>query len=405
MSTATSASRHPSSGERVIALDALRGIAVAGIALMNVYVYALPPAAYFNPTAAGSEGALDWIVWGLSFVFIEDKFRSLFAMLFGAGVTILIERARNHPMRGHVARMAVLFVIGATHAILLANNDVLRLYAMAGLFVPLFLGLNARWLLIAGAMLMALHVMGGSLLAYLWLAAEPGSPVALMPAQTFGSDPMALDYAQVTGTESFGERVTRRFAGFGAALGTQISGILSALAAMLVGAGLWRNGVLAGAWERTRCFALARRMAIIALPPIALLILLDVNADFKGAMVGPVSLFWSLPFDLLLAVGYAALVMGLFNSRDSALRRRLAAAGRLSLSNYLLTSLVFAAVFYSWGLGLYGALPRSGAFVLSFVPIALMLLWSPPWLAHFRQGPVVWLWRGLAGGRFALLRR
>ena len=43
------------SGGRIVALDALRGIAVAGIALMNVYIYALPPAAYFNPAAAGSE--------------------------------------------------------------------------------------------------------------------------------------------------------------------------------------------------------------------------------------------------------------------------------------------------------------------------------------------------------------
>ena len=405
MSTATTASHNPTTGERVVALDALRGIAVAGIALMNVYVYALPPAAYFNPAAAGSGSALDWMVWGLSFVFIEDKFRSLFAMLFGAGVAILIERSTHHPMRGHIARMAVLFAIGAAHAILLANNDVLRLYAMAGLFVPLFLGLKARGLLVAGAILMGLHVLGGSLIAYLWLVAEPGSPVALLPAQVFGTDPMALDYAQITGTESFAERVSRRVAGFGDALGTQVAGIPSALATMLVGAALWRNGLLAGAWDRARCFALARWMAAVALPVLVLLILLDIDAGFSGAMVGAVSLFWSLPFDLLLAVGYAALVMGFFASREGPLRARLAAVGRLSLTNYLLTSVVFALLFTASGLGLFGALPRSGAFAVSLLPIALMLLWSPLWLAHFRQGPFEWLWRGLARGKFAHLRR
>ncbi|MEL7690347.1 DUF418 domain-containing protein [Citromicrobium bathyomarinum] len=397
------------SRERVAALDALRGIAVAGIALMNVYIYALPPAAYFNPAAAGGEGPLDWIVWGLSFVLVEDKFRSLFAMLFGAGVAILIERASDggdaHPIRSHVFRMLVLFAIGAAHAVLLANNDVLRLYAMAGLFVPLFLRLDARKLLIAGGILMAIHALAGSVIAYQWLTAEPGSTLALMPAQIFGSDPAALDYARAIGMESFGERLPRRIYGFGAALETQIPGIPSALGTMLVGAALWRNGLLKGEWPRARCIALAWKMALIALPPLVALMALDWGAGFTGAMVGPVALFWSLPFDLMLGVGYAALAMAFFAERDSALRRVLAAAGRLSLTNYLLSSVVFALLFYSWGLVLFGTLSRSGALATALIPIALMMAWSQPWLARFRQGPFEWLWRGLARGRFGPILR
>ena len=409
--TALTASGVPASShsERIVALDALRGIAVAGIALMNVYIYALPPAAYFNPVAAGNESVPDWLVWGLSFVLVEDKFRSLFAMLFGAGVAILIERAQGagegHPVRDHIARMLVLFAIGAAHAILLANNDVLRLYAMAGLFLPLFLWLSARDLLLAGAVLMVLHVLGGTLMAFLWLTADPGTPSAVLPAQAFGSDPVALDYAQVMGTEDFGERMARRLSGFFAALGTQVPGIPSTLGTMLIGAGLWRNGLLQGRWDRGRSFALAARLASIALPVLCMLMMLDAWADFAGAMVGPVSLFWSLPFDLMLAVAYAATVIAVFSGRESALRTRLAAAGRLSLTNYLLTSLVFALIFYSWGIGLYGSLSRSAAFALAFVPIALMMLWSPLWLARFRQGPFEWLWRGIARGRFGPILR
>lgn len=397
------------SGERVVALDALRGIAVAGIALMNVYIYALPQAAYFNPAAAGSESPTDWIVWGLSFVFVEDKFRSLFAMLFGAGVAILLERARagdhGHPLRDHVLRMLVLFGIGAVHAILLANNDVLRLYAMAGLFVPLFLRLDARSLLVTGSILMALHVIGGTLIAYQWLSAEPGTQQALLPDWAFGTNPEALRYGQTIGTESFAERLARRIPGFGPALATQVPGIPSALGTMLVGAGLWRSGLLQGSWPRARCIGLVRKLAPIALPPLVLLMLVDVWTGFTGAVVGPVSLFWSLPFDLLLAIAYAALVMALFAGRDSALRRVLAASGRLSLTNYLLTSLAFALLFYSWGLGIYGILSRGGAFTIALVPIALMMLWSPLWLMHFRQGPFEWLWRGVARGRFGPIRR
>ena len=100
-----------------------------------------------------------------------------------------------------------------------------------------------------------------------------------------------------------------------------------------------------------------------------------------------------------------ALAMALFANRDSAARRILAAAGRLSLTNYLLSSVVFALLFYSWGLGLFGTMPRSSVFALAFVPIVLMMAWSQPWLAGFRQGPFEWMWRGLARGRFAPILR
>ena len=174
---------------------------------------------------------------------------------------------------------------------------------------------------------------------------------------------------------------------------------------MLVGVALWRNGLLKGEWARARCIALAWKMTLVAVPPLLALMALDWRAGFSGAMVGPVALFWSLPFDLLLGVGYAALAMALFANRDSAARRILAAAGRLSLTNYLLSSVVFALLFYSWGLGLFGTMPRSSVFALAFVPIVLMMAWSQPWLAGFRQGPFEWLWRGLARGRFAPILR
>ena len=277
--------------------------------------------------------------------------------------------------------------------------------AMAGLFVPLFLRLDARRLLVAGGILMVLHVIGGTLIAYQWLTAEPGTQQALLPDWAFGANPDALRYGQMIGTESFAERFARRIAGFGPALETQVPGIPSALGTMLVGAGLWRSGLLQGSWPRARCLALARKLALIALPPLVLLMLLDMWTGFTGAVVGPVSLFWSLPFDLLLAIAYAALVMALFAGRESALRRVLAATGRLSLTNYLLTSVVFALLFNSWGLGLYGTVSRGGAFALAFVPIVLMLIWSPLWLARFRQGPFEWLWRGIARGRFGPIRR
>ena len=77
------------------------------------------------------------------------------------------------------------------------------------------------------------------------------------------------------------------------------------------------------------------------------------------------------------------------------LMRRFAAVGRMALSNYLAHSIVLTTIFYGYGLGLYGHVPRlwQMAFVLGL--ISLQLLWSPWWLARYRFGPVEWLWRSL----------
>jgi uncharacterized protein len=99
---------------------------------------------------------------------------------------------------------------------------------------------------------------------------------------------------------------------------------------------------------------------------------------------------------MALALCYAALAMA-FLLEDKGLTRRLAATGRLSLTNYLMTSVILSAIFASWGLGLFGEVTRWQAFVLGLVPVAAMLGWSPLWVARLGQGPFERLWR--AGAR------
>jgi uncharacterized protein len=75
------------------------------------------------------------------------------------------------------------------------------------------------------------------------------------------------------------------------------------------------------------------------------------------------------------------------------------AVGRAAFSNYLVTSLVCTAIFYGWGLGLYGDVSRAEAWLVVPGVWALMLFWSKPWLERYRYGPLEWLWRSLARGR------
>jgi uncharacterized protein len=111
-----------------------------------------------------------------------------------------------------------------------------------------------------------------------------------------------------------------------------------------------------------------------------------------------------VPFRLVMAFGYAALIVLLFR-RPSAVRARFAAVGRAAFTNYIGTSLVTTPIFYVWGLGLYGKLSRAEAWLVVPLVWLLMLLWSKPWLDRFNYGPFEWLWRSLARGKLQPMRR
>ena len=389
---------HP--GKRIPALDALRGLAVVGIVGMNVHAFALPAPAYYNPLSYGATGPVDYWVWLASFVFIEDKFRTLFAMLFGTGCLILLERGGARPWRAHYARMIVLFALGLLHATLLASNDVLRAYVLAGLALPFLAGLSARALLTVALGLVTVHFgLGltafGSAMVDLHMQ-RWGTDAMLFAERNFGSDPAAIAALIEQGREGLADRIVRRSLGIPAQLTTLLASLPLNLAAMALGMGLRKAGMLKGEWRTFRLQRLAGLSALAALPVLLALAGWLVRTGFPAALVGPVALVLSAPFDMLLGVSYAALAMAFFVP-EGRITRALAATGRLSLTNYLMTSVILSAIFAPWGLGLFGTVTRSQAFAIGLVPVAAMLLWSPWWAARFGQGPFERLWR--AGAR------
>ena len=383
--------------KRIMEFDALRGLAVIGIAWMSVYAFALPAQAYRNPIVWGGEGIVDRWVWAASFVFIEDKFRTLFAMLFGAGCLMLLEREQKRPWRRHFARMAVLFLIGIAHSVLLASNDVLRAYALAGLALPFLAQLSHRALYAVAIGFVAVHV-GGGMVAFGssvvdFYAGRMGSDASLFVERNYGADVPALEVALDRGREGFAESVVRRIDIISSQLVAAAGTIPINLAAMALGMALWKDRMLAREWRTFRMQRLAAICAVIAIPMLLLLAWWVSGAGFPGALVGAVALILSAPFDTLLGLSYAALAMAFF-SASGAFTKRFAAVGRLALTNYLMTSVILAAIFASWGLGLFGEVSRAEAFASTLIPIAAMLFWSPVWIAHLGHGPFERLWRG-----------
>ncbi|WP_420143126.1 DUF418 domain-containing protein [Sphingobium sp.] len=406
---------------RIPAMDVLRGCAVMGILWMNITAFALPQNAYFNPAVAGPPSAADIIAWAISLIAIDSKMRGLFGLLFGASMLLLIDReemAGRDGRQSQLIRSGWLFVIGCAHFLLLWWGDILRVYAVVGLFAMLFVNLEP-FALVKRAMLFFLFqflicaAFIGSL--YLWdsAAAAPGAGGALREGYaTFMaalSDPAspATQAEIATYRGGFIGIVQHKLAGL---LGEWLWGFLftafETLGFMLLGMAMLKGGFLTGNWDADQYRRTARHCFLIGLPPMVALALWVWFSGFAPLPAFGVALAWSLPFRIPLTVGWAALILWLLaRHRTHPLVARLAAAGRLTLSNYLGTSIVMTAIFYGWGLGLFAQVPAAALPLFVLGGWAAILLWSKPYADRFALGPAEWLWRSLIRGQPQKIRK
>jgi len=147
--------------ERIIDLDILRGIALFGILVVNLFLFSNPIAVY----AADLGYWTEWYNQAYLFfsrIIFEGKFITLFSFLFGLGFYIFTERLKVKGMpvrRVFFRRMVLLFIIGMLHAWFFWAGDILAPYAVAGIFILLFLNRTDRtikiWIgIIAGGFLL-----------------------------------------------------------------------------------------------------------------------------------------------------------------------------------------------------------------------------------------------------------
>jgi len=81
------------SSDRIISLDVLRGIALCGILLMNIQSFSMPLSAYSNPSSYGDLSGANYWAWLLTHIFADQKFMSIFSMLFGVGVCLFADHS------------------------------------------------------------------------------------------------------------------------------------------------------------------------------------------------------------------------------------------------------------------------------------------------------------------------
>ncbi len=413
-----------SAKERIFAVDALRGMAVLGILLMNIPVFAMPPAYMMNPTRFGDSPTLNASAWLAGHVLVEGKMRCLFSMLFGAGVIILTSRAEERGTGAQGAdiyyrRTIWLMIIGLLHAYFLWEGDILFWYGALGLLLYPFRKLSGATLVIAGIVVSAIMVPQGIYADYQLKKLEADAKAAeqaaaagekLTEEQTAARTQWNARQRNLQPKQAqidkriktylsdywtiFVSRMKETFRAH--PIGLYQVGLPDVLGMMMIGMGLMKLGVITASRSLRFYIILATLCYAIGLPLNSYLayLLYSNNYDRSSNI-----LFYFSTYNvdrITITIGHACVLMIICKTGVlSWLTSRLSAVGQMALTNYIMQSVLCTFLFYGYGLGLFGQLQFYQLIYVVLWVWCFQLLLSPIWLSIFRFGPLEWLWRTL----------
>jgi uncharacterized protein len=405
---------------RIHSIDVLRGFAVLGILAMNIYAFSMPEAAYFNPQIYGGFSGLNRYVWVFTHLFFDMKFMSIFSMLFGAGMVLMMGRAEEAgaKFKGFYFRRTFwLLIIGLVHAYLLWVGDILVSYAVTGFIIYLFRHKSAKALIRTGILLL----LAGTILNILFglffdFMQQQSNEAARMLAA--GEEPtemqrgmhenwMAMQSYFNPSAQEIQEELDIYRDGYSGMLKDRAPDVLMTHiqslpfyiiwrvgGLMLLGMGFLKLGVFSA--ERSRRFYLTW---IILGYGLGLPIILYGYSILNSADFDVVYRFgqpYNYVGSVLVAMGHIGLVMLVCKANIlTKFRNALGAVGRMALTNYLMHTIILTTIFYGYGLGLFGHVDRFAQMGFVLGMWILQLIYSPVWLRHFRFGPAEWLWRSL----------
>jgi len=383
--------------KRYVILDALRGFAILGIILANFPEFSLWT---FSDPAGWTR--TDLVTRAIQTFFVDGKFYTLFSLLFGMGFSIQLANAEGK-LRTFYRRMAVLLVIGLIHLFFLWSGDILALYAVCGMLLPLFRKLPTRKLLL---------VAGGLFLVPVLLDAVFGTRLA---------DPLEREQWRICGlygiteanfgtwlsdARSYREVLQFLHQGSVERMWEFVSGhrLFKVLGLFIVGFAVGRERIYA---DIDSCKPLLKKILVWGLALGIPFGILYTWSSMQGHPWGRVAhdllyLVSVYPMGFAYAAGFA---LAFSRSEEAPGWKLLANPGRMACTNYLGQSVIGILLFYGIGLGLGNRVGLLGTELIALGVYAFQILFSSLWMRAFAFGPVEWVWRMLTYGKRLPLRR
>ena len=389
--------------ERYVILDALRGFALIGICLANYPEFSLYTFQPADVAAAMPSAGIDRIVRFLQYVFVDGKFYTLFSLLFGMGFSIIISHAAQRGPGGFklfYRRMAVLLLIGFIHLMFIWSGDILMLYALMGMVLPLFRNVGDAGLLKWAAFFLLLPVAVDTVTALTGVSlSAPAVRAQWHYCRMYGITEENFGY-WLRDADSY--REVFQFLVQGALVRVQefVDGnrYFKVMGLFILGFYIGRRKLYADIAAHK---SLLRRTAAIGfavgLPLSAVYAWSAVNGHPLGTACHSVLYLISVyPTGLAYM---SALCLLYLKGKDARIWSWLAAPGRMALTNYIGQSVVGMLLFYGIGLGLGASVGLATTELIAFGVFVLQAALSLVWLKYCQFGPLEWIWRMLNYGK------
>lgn len=392
---------HPnptSERERYAILDVLRGTALLGIALANypefgLWTFLSPEQQSAMPTAE-----IDKVVRYLQYLLIDGKFYTIFSVLFGIGFSLILSR---HSLSLFIRRMMILAAIGFCHMMFVWSGDILLLYAIGGLLLPLFIKLSDKALLWTASLLILLPVGLDALTEY----ADVDFAAPFYNAWWAKASEQGITEENFASWLRDADRYPQMFAFL-------VQGAYERLWEFVSGhrlpkvVGLFVFGYLIGKhqyFKRLDTLPLKEtfRVALAIGFPTSLLYAWSATQGHPWGLTIH-SMLYAVSV-IPLSFVYITGICMLYTRWHTGLRpiyTSIAASGRMALTNYISQSLIGILLFYGLGMGWGTSMGLVSIELTALTAFLFLVFLSRMWLRRFHFGPLEWIWRMLTYGRY-----
>lgn len=400
----------PTTGrQRHVILDALRGLALMGIALANFPEFGLWTFLSGDEQMAMPTAGVDRVVRFMQYLLVDGKFYTIFSLIFGIGFSLILAR---HGRRLFLRRMLILVGIGLLHLMFIWSGDILLLYAVGGLLLVLFVRPTPN-------RLPTERGFGRPDKLLFWFACSLVLlPVGLDALTEFrGVDfaaPFYRKWWQVAEAQGINEdnfaSWLRDADSYGQVFAFLLQGACERLWEFVEGhrlpkvLGLFILGYLIGKhqlYARLRELPLKRLLWPLLLTALPLSLLYAWSAT-QGHPWGRTvhALLYAVSVIPMAAVYIIGVCLAYLRRPNAAVFSWLAAPGRMALSCYIGQSLIGIVLFYGIGFGLGTTFGLVHIELTALAAFLFEVLCCRLWLSRFRFGPLEWLWRMGTYGRY-----
>ncbi|MCI0348402.1 MAG: DUF418 domain-containing protein [Acidobacteriales bacterium] len=397
-------------GERIELLDVLRGFALFGVLAANLVWVATDFAVTPEQMAKLSTAKWDTAATYFNRFFIEWKFYTLFSFLFGLGFAVQMSRVAERggeAQRTYLRRLVVLLGIGILHNTFLWYGDILHTYALLGLLLLASRNLSTKKLLIIS---FALIVVSQTAVVAWPQLKQMVVPVAKQASEAHPQPSVETHRYEIFTYGTYGDVVKEHLHDYFTDYLTSGFFFLFLMAIF----GKFLLGFLVGRYRilhaPERHLASLRTVMFWGLG-IGLLgnvvfvwhLWAERNHFFERSDAPIFSTLWIADLGMVAMTAFYVCAITLLFQKPVWRKRLsvLAPVGRMALTNYLSHSLVYAVLFYGYGIGLalLGRIGAAACLLLAVVVFSVQILLSRWWLSRYAFGPMEWLWRSLTYGK------